>query len=172
MFHAKVVGTESLIRSQCELASVETPSIAHSSFSSISVVAGPATTDIKDAQIHDRFDLSAKGKLVGRVITEALRGGAAARHAMRVLRSEPSGSSLRTLMQCQMGALPLGTVPSPDCRYDPGRTPEAPSSALVNCAPMAGPARLHCSPEPSSSETSGADRHDRPRFRAPPGLER
>ena len=62
--------------------------------------------------------------------------------------------------------------PAPDCRYDPGRTPEAPSSPLVNCAPMPCPARLHCSPEPTSPETSGADRHDRPRFRAPPGIER
>ncbi len=47
----------------------------------------------------------------------------------------------------------LGTVPAPDCRYDPGRTPEAPSSALVNCVGQLRSHALSC----SSALFTGAD---------------
>ena len=45
--------------------------------------------------------IPAKGQLVGRVITEAMRGGAAVRLTKGILRSEPSETGLRTVLQYQ-----------------------------------------------------------------------
>jgi len=47
------------------------------------------------------FELPSKGKLIGRVITEALNGGAPVRVEKRVIESEPDESGLRTLLQEQ-----------------------------------------------------------------------
>src|SRR5215475_9021805 len=62
--------------------------------------------------------LPAKGQLVGRVITEALRGGAPVRSTKAILRSEPSEAGLRTVLQYQM----VGKTRYFDAAGFPGRT--------------------------------------------------
>ena len=62
--------------------------------------------------------IPAKGQLVGRVITEAMRGGAAVRYAKGTLRSEPSETGLRTVLQYQT----VGRTRYFDAAGFPGRT--------------------------------------------------
>ena len=62
--------------------------------------------------------LHAKGQLLGRVLTEAMRGGAAVRHTKGILRSEPSETGLRTVVQYQT----VGRTRYFDAAGFPGRT--------------------------------------------------
>jgi Type I phosphodiesterase / nucleotide pyrophosphatase len=62
--------------------------------------------------------LPAKGQLLGRVLTEAMRGGAPVRHAKGILRSEPSETGLRTVLQYQT----VGRTRYFDAAGFPGRT--------------------------------------------------
>ena len=62
--------------------------------------------------------LHAKGQLLGRVLTEAMRGGAAVRHTKGILRSEPSETGLRTVLQYQT----VGRTRYFDAAGFPGRT--------------------------------------------------
>jgi arylsulfatase A-like enzyme len=62
--------------------------------------------------------IPAKGKLIGRVVTEAMPGGAAPRHATRTMRSDPSETGLRTVLQYQLA----GTTHYFDAAGFPGRT--------------------------------------------------
>jgi len=62
--------------------------------------------------------LPAKGQLVGRVITEALRGGAPVNSTKALLRSEPSETGLRTVLQYQT----VGRTRYFDAAGFPGRT--------------------------------------------------
>ena len=62
--------------------------------------------------------LHAKGQLLGRVLTEAMRGGAPVRHAKGILRSEPSETGLRTVLQYQT----VGRTRYFDAAGFPGRT--------------------------------------------------
>ena len=62
--------------------------------------------------------LHAKGQLLGRVLTEAMRGGAPVRHAKGILRSEPSETGLRTVVQYQT----VGRTRYFDAAGFPGRT--------------------------------------------------
>jgi arylsulfatase A-like enzyme len=60
----------------------------------------------------------ARGKLVGRVLTEAMPGGAVARHVTRTMRSDPSETGLRTVLQYQV----VGSTRYFDAAGFPGRT--------------------------------------------------
>ncbi len=60
----------------------------------------------------------AKGKLIGRVLTEAMRGGTAASYATKTMRSDPSETGLRTILQYQV----VGTTRYFDAAGFPGRT--------------------------------------------------
>ena len=62
--------------------------------------------------------LPAKGKLVGRVLGEAMLGGAVPRYATRVLRSAESENGLRTIVQYQV----VGATHYFDAAGFPGRT--------------------------------------------------
>src|SRR5262249_13325748 len=59
-----------------------------------------------------------KGKLVGRVIEEALRGGVAPQVQSRVIASEPAENGLRTLIDLQT----VGETRYFDAAGSPGRT--------------------------------------------------
>ena len=61
---------------------------------------------------------SANGKLVGRVIAEAMPGGVTPQYAVRTLRSEPSESGLRTVLDYQV----VGATRYFDAAGFPGRT--------------------------------------------------
>jgi len=63
-------------------------------------------------------ELSAKGKLVGRVMTEALRGGRPVRYFRRNLVSRPSNEGLRTIVNLQF----VGRTPYFDAAGFAGRT--------------------------------------------------
>jgi arylsulfatase A-like enzyme len=60
----------------------------------------------------------ANGKLIGRVVTEAMTGGAMPRHAVRTMRSEASESGLRTVLDYQV----VGATRYFDAAGFPGRT--------------------------------------------------
>jgi arylsulfatase A-like enzyme len=62
--------------------------------------------------------IPAKGRLIGRVITEAMPGGAAPRYATRTMRSDPSETGLRTVLQYQLA----GATRYFDAAGFPGRT--------------------------------------------------
>ena len=61
---------------------------------------------------------SAKGKLIGRVISEAMPGGVAPPHAVKTVRSEPADNGLRTVLEYQV----VGATPYFDAAGFPGRT--------------------------------------------------
>jgi hypothetical protein len=65
-----------------------------------------------------RLRLPAKGKLVGRVMTEAMPGGATPARAVKTLRSEPSERGLRTVLDVQV----VGHTRYFDAAGFPGRT--------------------------------------------------
>jgi arylsulfatase A-like enzyme len=62
--------------------------------------------------------IPAKGRLIGRVVTEAMPGGAVTRYATRTVRSDPSEAGLRTVLQYQVA----GTTRYFDAAGFPGRT--------------------------------------------------
>jgi hypothetical protein len=62
--------------------------------------------------------IPARGKLLGRVLTEAMPKGAIVRHATRTMRSDLSETGLRTVMQYQV----VGTTRYFDAAGFPGRT--------------------------------------------------
>ena len=64
------------------------------------------------------LDLPARGALTGRVIREALKGGAAAAVTRRTLVSEPAANGLRTYLNTQT----VGTTRYFDAAGFPGRT--------------------------------------------------
>src|SRR5215468_10113408 len=65
-----------------------------------------------------RLTLPAKGKLVGRVLSEAMPGGAVPPHSVKTVRSEPSDAGLRTVLSYQV----VGTTRYFDAAGFPGRT--------------------------------------------------
>ena len=65
-----------------------------------------------------RLTLPAKGKLVGRVLSEAMPGGAVPPHSVKTVRSEPSDAGLRTVLSYQV----VGATRYFDAAGFPGRT--------------------------------------------------
>jgi hypothetical protein len=62
--------------------------------------------------------IPAKGKLIGRVLNEAMQGGHMPRYAAHTMRSEPALNGLRTILRYQV----VGHTPYFDSAGFPGRT--------------------------------------------------
>jgi hypothetical protein len=73
---------------------------------------GKTLAHILDLKIKD------KGKLIGRVLTEAMPGGATPRYIARVIRSEPAAGGIRTVLNYQL----VGNTRYFDATGFPGRT--------------------------------------------------
>ena len=94
-----------------------------------------------------------KGKLIGRVLTEAMPGGATPRYVLRVIRSGPAAGGIRTVLNYQL----VGTTRYFDAAGFPGRTLGLPDTNIPAKVAAALFSRHHNGPVPRS---------DRPRPRA------
>jgi hypothetical protein len=74
------------------------------------------------------FDVTGKGKLVGRVLSEALPGGATPEISSRVLISDPAPNGLVTVLDMQM----VGSTRYFDAAGFPGRTVGLSTTVLPN----------------------------------------
>ena len=75
-----------------------------------------------------QLDVSDKGKLIGRVLTEALPNGALPAVTSRILTSEPAPNGLATVVNMQM----VGDTRYYDAAGFPGRTVGLSTTALPN----------------------------------------
>ena len=76
------------------------------------------------------LQLKGHGKLIGRVLTEAMPGGATPRYVLRVIRSGPAAGGIRTVLNYQL----VGNTRYFDAAGFPGRTlglPDTKNSTAV-----------------------------------------
>jgi Type I phosphodiesterase / nucleotide pyrophosphatase len=73
------------------------------------------------------LNIKDKGKLAGRVLTEAMPGGATPRYVARVVRSQPAAGGVRTVLNYQL----VGSTPYFDAAGFPGRTLGLPDANII-----------------------------------------
>jgi arylsulfatase A-like enzyme len=76
-----------------------------------------------------------KGKLIGRVLTEAMPGGATPRYIARVIRSGPAASGIRTVLNYQL----VGNTRYFDAAGFPGRTLGLPDTKISGVVARSSP---------------------------------
>jgi hypothetical protein len=75
-----------------------------------------------------RLKIKDKGKLIGRVLTEAMPGGTTPAAVAKIIRSEPDASGVRTLLSYQM----VGGTRYFDAAGFPGRTVGLSDTSVAN----------------------------------------